>query len=144
MDRLKLMPNNFLLRRCKIRELMELFLRVVCGKGMSADWVTSVAVPIFYRKRDVMNCGMCGCVKLIEHAIKIMKKYLEEIENNAKDVVGRQSSFLLVNDTVDAIFLFWSLRKNFTKLSMYSQVLWTRRNYSIEFFWVIVWVMKNT
>ena len=42
-----------------IRVLMELCQRILDGKGMSAaDWTTSVGIPIFKGKKDIMNSGM--------------------------------------------------------------------------------------
>jgi len=40
-----------------IRVLMEPCQRVLDGKGMTDEWKTSVVVPIFKGKGDVMNCG---------------------------------------------------------------------------------------
>jgi len=39
-----------------IRVLMELCQRGLDGKGMPDKWKTSVVVPIFKEKGDVMNC----------------------------------------------------------------------------------------
>ena len=36
--------------------------RVLDGKGMPEDWKTSVVVPIFKGKGDVMDCGSCSGV----------------------------------------------------------------------------------
>ena len=55
-----------------IRVLVELCQRILDGKGMPADWVTSVAIPILKRKGDIMYCGMYRVVRLLEHAMKIV------------------------------------------------------------------------
>ena len=44
---------------------------------MLEEWKTSVAVPILQRKGDVMDCGAYREVKLLEHAMKIVEKVLE-------------------------------------------------------------------
>ena len=44
--------------------------RVLDGKGMPEEWKTSVVAPDFKRKRDVMDCGACRGVKLLEHTMK--------------------------------------------------------------------------
>ena len=36
---------------------MELCQRVLDGRGMPDEWKTSVIVPIFNRKNNVMSCG---------------------------------------------------------------------------------------
>ena len=55
-----------------IRVLMELYQRILDGKGLPADWATSVEIPIFKGKGD-MNCG----IKLLEHVKEMVKKVLE-------------------------------------------------------------------
>ena len=37
---------------------MEVCLRILDVKGIPADWATSVTIPIFRGKGDIMNCGM--------------------------------------------------------------------------------------
>ena len=44
---------------------------------MSEEWKTSVVVPIYKAKGDVMDCGACKGVKLLEHAMKIVERVLE-------------------------------------------------------------------
>ena len=51
--------------------------RVFDGKGMPEEWKTSVVVPIFKGKGDVMNCRAYRGVKLLEHAMKIVERVLE-------------------------------------------------------------------
>ena len=51
--------------------------RVFDGKGMPEEWKTSVVVPIFKGKGDVMDCGAYRRVKLLEHAMKIVERVLE-------------------------------------------------------------------
>ena len=47
------------------------------GKGMPEEWETSVVVPIFKGKGDVMDCRKYRGVKLLEHAMKIVERVLE-------------------------------------------------------------------
>ena len=44
-----------------VRVLMELFQIILDGERMPEDWATSVAIPIFDGRGDVMNCGMLRC-----------------------------------------------------------------------------------
>ena len=60
-----------------IRALMKPCHRILDGKGMPEDWATSVVITILKGKGD-MNCGMHRCVKLLEHAMKIVEKVLEK------------------------------------------------------------------
>ena len=38
--------------------------------------ITSVEIPIFRGKGDIMNCGMYRCVRLTEHSMKIVERAL--------------------------------------------------------------------
>ena len=55
-----------------INVLMKLCQKMLEGNGIPADWTTSVGIPIFKGKGDIMNCGMYRGVKLLEHSIKIV------------------------------------------------------------------------
>jgi len=57
--------------------MKELCQRVLNGKGIPNDWKTSVVVPIFKGKGDVLNCGSYRGVKLLEHGKKIIERVLE-------------------------------------------------------------------
>ena len=59
-----------------IRVLMEHCQRILDEKGMPADWATSVVIPIFRGKEDIMNCGMYRGAKLLEYGMKMF-----EVEN---------------------------------------------------------------
>ena len=58
--------------------LKKLCQRVLDGKGMPEEWKTSVVVPIFKGKGDVMDCGAYRGVKLLEHAMKIVERVLKK------------------------------------------------------------------
>ena len=45
-----------------VKVMMELCQRVLDGRGMPNEWKTSVIVPIFKGKGDVMSCGSYRCV----------------------------------------------------------------------------------
>ena len=59
-------------------EMFKFCQKILDGKGMPADWATSVAIPISKGKGDIMNCDMHGGVKLLEHAMKIVERYLRQ------------------------------------------------------------------
>ena len=56
--------------------MMELCQRVLDCRGMPDEWKTSMIVPMFKRKGDVKSCGSYRKVKLLEHALKIVKRVL--------------------------------------------------------------------
>ena len=51
--------------------MMELCQRVMNPKGMPDEWKTSVLVPIFKGKGDVMSCGSYRGVKLLDHGMRL-------------------------------------------------------------------------
>ena len=53
--------------------MMELCQHVLDGRGMPDEWKTSVIVPIFKGKSDVMSYESHRGVKLLEHAKKIVE-----------------------------------------------------------------------
>ena len=60
-----------------IKVMMELCQHVLDGRGMPDEWKTSVIVPIFKGKGDVMSYGLYRGVKLLEHAMKVVERVLE-------------------------------------------------------------------
>ena len=54
--------------------MVELCQGVLDGKGMLVEWQINVVVPIFKGKGDAMSCGVYRGVKLLEHAMKIVKR----------------------------------------------------------------------
>ena len=58
--------------------LKKLCQRVLHEKGMPEEQKTSVVVPIFKGKEDVMDCGAYRGVKLLEHAMKTENKRISE------------------------------------------------------------------
>ena len=59
----------------KVKVMIELCQPVLDGRRMLNEWKTSVTVPIFKEKGDVMSCGSYRAVKLLEHAMKLLKEY---------------------------------------------------------------------
>ena len=57
--------------------MLQLCQRVLNGKGIPDKWKTSVVVPIFKGKGDVMKCGSYKGVKMLEHGMKIIERMLK-------------------------------------------------------------------
>ena len=83
----------------------ELCQRVLDGKGMPEKWKTSVVVPIFKGKGDVIDCGACRGVKLLEHAIKIVARVLN------KRIDDKQLGFMPGKGTAHALFILWRMQR---------------------------------
>ena len=61
---------------------------------MPYDWATSVAIPIFKRKADIVNCGMYRGAKLLEHGMKIVEKELDKRLRKIVMIDDMQFSFM--------------------------------------------------
>ena len=62
--------------------MVELCQCMLDGKGMPDQFQTSVLVPIFKEKGDVRSCNTYRGIKLIEHAMKIVKECWREVVGN--------------------------------------------------------------
>ena len=57
--------------------MLQLCQRVLDEKGIPNEWKTSVVVPIFKRKGDVLNCGSYRRVRDLKHGMKVIESVLE-------------------------------------------------------------------
>ena len=85
--------------------MLQLCQRVLDGKGIPNEWKTSVVVPIFKGKGDVMNCGSYRGVKLLEQGMKIIERVLERRIRAIVDFDEAQFGFMPGKGTIDALFL---------------------------------------
>ena len=67
-----------------VKVMMELCQHVLNSRGMPNEWKTSVIVPIFKGKANVMSCGSYRRVKFLEHAMKIVERILEANTNTSQ------------------------------------------------------------
>ena len=98
-----------------VKVMMELCQRVLDGRGMPDEWKTSVIVPIFKGKSDVMSCGSYKGVKLLEHAMKIVEKVLERRIQTLVDLNEMQFGFMPGKGTVDAILIVRRMQEEYQK-----------------------------
>ena len=85
--------------------IKKLFQRVFDGEGMPEEWKTSVVVPIFKGTRDVIDCGAYRPVKLLEHAIKIAERVLENRIRGLVTMDDMQFGFMPGNGTTHALYI---------------------------------------
>ena len=98
-----------------VKVMMELCQRVLDGRGMPDEWKTSVIVPIFKGKGDVMSCGSYRGVKLLEHAMKIVKRVLERQLQTLVNLNEMQFGFMPGKGTVNAIFIVRRMQEEYQK-----------------------------
>ena len=87
--------------------------RVLDGEGMPEEWKTSVVVPIFKGKGDVMDCWACRGVKLLEHAMKIVERVLENRIRGLVMIDEMQFDFMPRKGTTHALFILRKMQEEF-------------------------------
>ena len=83
--------------------------------SLSEDWKASVAFPISKGKRYVMDCGAYRGVKLLEHAMKIVERV---VENRIRELVTMdymQFGFMPGKGTTHALFILRRMQEEFRK-----------------------------
>ena len=91
--------------------MLQLCQRVLDGKGIPNERKTSVVVPNFKGKGDVMSCGSYRGVKLLEHCMKIIERVLERRIRAIVDFDVAQFGFMPEKGTIDALFLVRRLQE---------------------------------
>ena len=66
-----------------VKVMMKLCHRVLDSRGMPDEWKTNAIEPIFKEKCDVISCRLYKGVKLLQHAIKILKSAREANTNTS-------------------------------------------------------------
>ena len=99
----------------KVKVMMEPCQRLLDGRGMPDEWKTSVIVPIFKGKGDVMSWGLYRGVKLLEHAMKIVERVLERRIRTLVNLNEMQFGFMPGKGTVDAIFIVKRMQEEYQK-----------------------------
>ena len=82
---------------------------------MLKDWKTSVMVPMYKGKRDVMNCRAYRVVMLLEHEIKIVEKILKKRIGALVVLDDMQFGFLPGRETTDAFFILRRMQEEYRK-----------------------------
>ena len=98
-----------------VKLIMELCQRVLEGRGMPDEWKTSVIVPIFKGKGDVMSCGSCRGVKLLEYAMKMVESVLVKRIQTLVNLNKMEFGFMPGKGTVDAIFIVRKMQEEYQK-----------------------------
>ena len=98
-----------------VKAMMELFRRVLNGRGMPDEWKTCVIVPIFIGKGNVMSCGSYREVKVLEDAVKIVKRVLERRIQTLVNLKEMRFGFMPGKGTVDAIFIVKKMKEEYQK-----------------------------
>ena len=93
--------------------ILEICLRVLNRKGMPNEWQNSVMVSVVRRKGDERNCNVYREVKLLEHAIKIVKWVLARKIRELGNAVTMQLSFIPCRGMTDALFVLRRMQEQY-------------------------------
>ena len=96
-----------------VKVMIELCQRVMDGRGMPDEWKTSMIVPIFKGKGDVMSCGSYRGVKLLKYALKIVERVLERQIRTLVNLNEMQFGFKPGKGTVNAIFIVKRMQEEY-------------------------------
>ena len=80
---------------------------------MPDHWPISIVVQIFMGRVIFFNCGCYRVVKLLEHAMKVMKWMLENRFHRIMTVKEMQFSFMPEKGMIDAVFILRSLQEKY-------------------------------
>ena len=98
-----------------VKVMMELCSHLLDGRGMPDEWKTSVIVPLFKGKGNVMSYKSYRGVKLLEHAMKIVERVLERRILTLVNLNKMQFGYMPGKGTVDAIFIVRKMQEKFQK-----------------------------
>ena len=83
------------------------------GKVCPEAWKTSVVVPIFKGKEDVMDCGACREAKLLEHAMKRVERVLEDRIRGLVTIDDMHFGFIPRQGMTHALFILRRMQEEF-------------------------------
>ncbi|MBJ5565719.1 reverse transcriptase family protein, partial [Salmonella enterica subsp. enterica serovar London] len=96
-----------------VQWLTDLSNRIIDEGSFPVDWERSVIIPVYKGKGDPLECGSYRAVKLLEHAMKVVERVLEQRIRNQVRVDEMQFGFMPGKGTTDAIFLVRQLQEKY-------------------------------
>ena len=87
--------------------------RKLDGENWPEEWKTSVVVPIFKRNGDVVDYRAYREVKLLDHAMKIVERVLENKVRGLVAIDDMQFGFMPGKGTTHALFILRRIREEF-------------------------------
>ena len=77
------------------------------------DWKSSVVLPIYKGKGDLMECGSYRGIKLLGHAMKVVERIFDHRIRQQIEIDDMQFGFMKGKGTSDAIFMARQMQENF-------------------------------
>ena len=96
-----------------IQRLTQLFNKILVDNEIPEDWNTSVIVNCFKNKGEAVERGNYRGLKLLEHAMKVFERVIEQKIRNTVDINAMQFGFMPGKGCIDAIFVARQLQERF-------------------------------
>ena len=87
--------------------------RILDNEDMPQEWKTSVVVPIFKGRRDLMGCEAYTEVKLLKHAMNIVERVLENRIRGLVAIDDMQLGFMPGKGTAHTLSILRKIQKEF-------------------------------
>jgi exonuclease III len=84
--------------------LTDIFNRTWQEGNMPEDWKVGIIIPVYKGKGDPLECSSYRPIKLLEHAMKVLEKVIENRLRKLVDIDEMQRGFMPGRCTTDAIF----------------------------------------
>ena len=91
------------------------------------DWKSSVVLPIYKGKGDLMECGSYRGIKLLEYAMKVVARIFDHRIRQQIEIDDMQFGFMKGKGTSDAIFMARQVQENFIVKDKKLYFLWIGR-----------------
>ena len=90
-----------------------LFNRIICEGKIPDDWKKSWMVTVYKGKGDSLECGSYRGIKLLDHAMKLFERVIEEKVRSRVCFDDMQFGFSKGKGTTDAIFIVRQLQERY-------------------------------
>ena len=93
--------------------LTDLCNAIIGERKIPEDWQQSITVPIYKGKGDPLECGSYRGIRLLEQAMKITERVLEQRIREMADIDNMQFGFRPGRSTTDAIFIVRQVQEKY-------------------------------
>jgi len=98
---------------CSVEWLTHLCNLIVAQGRISDDWKSSILLPVFNMKGDLMECGFYRVIKLLEHAMKVIERVFERRVGEKVKIDAMQFGFMPGKGTTDAVFTVRQMQEKY-------------------------------
>ena len=78
---------------------------------MPESWTSSMVVPLYKGKGNVLECGNYRTIKLLEHGMKVVEGVFKKRLRKMVEIREEQYKFVAGKGTIDAIFILRQLTR---------------------------------